>query len=435
MKTTRSSLLGRLLVGTLALASLIAVWPVAPVQAQDMKAFFAEVKKLDKDGEDGQAIAKLTAVEDNLDPAVTKELAALASKAKTDKVAIQCMRMVAKRKDPAFLKKLVKMVGDKKLYKEEDKLERYIGVLKAAALYESPKLTDALHDIVKKFLATNKEIATNAIRAYGTVREREVVDQMITWLDQSSTTGAAGSGGKNASQETLGNYRAAKTALIETLATLTGLDIGDAETWKETWEKKGKTFEFPDPNAPELDVTTLREFSDTSYGFHIELAERKMMLAKERGTEGAEERFVWRFDPLENPREGFRCRASARDDTDFEVIRADFLMHNASRGDYRTPELLYEYWATQCKDLYFAEFSKEPSSETKKFGGHEWVIGSARGQSGKDFGGWGVCERRTYVTKLEHMLLYIDVIIRSAADDETRKEADALFEGVTFPGS
>ena len=332
------------------------------------------------------------------------------------------MMMLAKRKDAVFLKKLKGYIGKGGKKWAKDQPTRYVGVLKAAAVYRNKKLCDPLADVVKKYLPTNSEYSVPAIEAYGTVDEKDVVDQMLKWLAQTDSTsgGQGGGSGKSASQQTKDNYRDAKNAIVSTLSDLTGQDIGDATTWNNWWAENKKTFEFPDPDAAPVDITKLREHKDQAYGYTVKLPDRQVVVPKT-----GEMTEMWKFSEAS----GCRFQIKGIDDTGFEQCRMEYRIHNLTTKTPKTMGELMKWWVNDWKENQFSEFSEtgQPTHEEQKLGGREWLKGKARGQSRVK--NWGVCERRVYMTQIGHIVLYIATTVRTGASEQMVKDAYSIVEG------
>ncbi len=389
---------------------------IAPVHADEIDDQVAELQKLAKDGDDGKVLAKLTELQDSVDARVVKAVAKL-TKNKNVRIAAGAVKSLAARKDKSFFKAVKSKIGDKKLGKKKPDL--YVAYLKAAGEYREPKFLDGLADVVKKYLPTNARFSMAAIRSYGTVREKDVVDQLITWLEQcDSAGGGSGSGGggsgKSMSQETRDNYAKGKSACIDTLAELTGQDIGDAKTWKDWWKKRKKKFTFPDPDAPEVDPATLSKWTDIAYGYTVNKPEAA----------------GWIF---EKPDEAvIRMRLVNKDEDGYVNCRAEFLIHNLTRENPKTVKGLAEWYVGDYKENRFSVLSKDPVLEEKKLNGHDWFVVAAKGDSGGNFKGWATAEMRVYITKLDHIALRIEATTRLGSEPEVMKALWDAIEGMTW---
>ena len=352
-----------------------------------------------KDKDDGVAIAKMVELQDNLDERVTKALVKL-TKARSDKVAAAAVRMVATRKDEKFGKSIKGKLDDKKLAKEH--IDVYHAYLDAAAMYADPKLADPLADVVKKYLPTDHDISTRAIRAFGAVREKDTVDQLLEWLVQTENTSGGGSG-KNLSDATREAYGKAKAQILETLEELTGQAIGDSTTWKEFWDDRRKTFEFPDPNAPKVDPATLDEWTDVAYGYTV----------KKPSGEG------WKFA---DPGNEFERMWLANEDSDELVMaRVSFQLHNLSTQNPKTLKELAAWYEKDFAENRLKDMREPPKVEERKIGGREFTVITGKGESGGNFAGWGAAEMRAYLTQVGHIVVRFEGTCRLGAEPEVKE--------------
>jgi hypothetical protein len=381
--------------------------PPRPAYADEIDDKITAMKDAAKAKDSGACIAKMVELQDSLDDRVNKALTGLVKDRET-KIAAAAIRQLGLRKDEAFGKKIAKAVDNKKLYKADDDTV-YLAYLDAAAMYANPKNGNALAGIVKKFMPTNPRFATKAIKAYGSVRDKKVVDQLIEWLVQSESTGQS-QGGKNASQETIDNMAKAKNAIIEALAELTYLEIGDGKSWQNTWDKKRKNFEFPDPNAANVDPATLSDWTDFAYGYKITKPEGETWTFCDAGVETV------------------RMRLESRDPKDELVMaRADFLIHNLSTQSPKSLKELAKWYEEQFREQRISQASKEPVIEEKKIGGREFLVVSARGDSGSYYSGWGTIEVRVYLTKVGHIAVRMEGLVRLGAEEAEQK---ALWDAI-----
>jgi len=164
----------RLLAAAALLFAGVAVFaPPRSAYADEIDDKIAAMKDAAKAKDSGACIAKMVELQDSLDDRVNKALTTLL-KNKDAKIAAAAIRQLGLRKDEAFGKKIAKGVDNKKLYKAEDD-SVYLAYLDAAKMYANPKNGKALTGIVKKFMPTNSKYATKAIKAYGSVRDKEVI--------------------------------------------------------------------------------------------------------------------------------------------------------------------------------------------------------------------------------------------------------------------
>ena len=407
--------------GAVALGLAVAVPPAAADAIDDQ---IKSMKDFEKSGDDGKCIAKMQELKDSNDPRVTAALKSLAG-SKSDKVACAAMKMVAvTKKDPEFLKTLVGKIDDKDLRDKKDgRPELYKCVLESVAAYKSKTALAQLEKVVDKFLTTDSDYSTRAIVAYGTVPELPVVDQLLKWLKSADAHGQS-QGGKNESAEARENKQKASTALIATLNSLTGQDLGDAPTWEKWWEGNRKGFKFPDPNKKDEAAAVdpkQKEYTDAAYNYTV----------KRPDAAG------WYFQPKD---EWCRIRIINKDEKDYEWGRVEWQIYNTSTNSPKDIKSLADWWlATGFPENEFSDFSEtgKPKLEERKFAGRPWFIVSAKGTGAKSRQSWGPMERRIYLTKADymgapHLILVCQVVCRSGMEDEQKKRLFDAAEGVVL---
>ncbi len=352
-----------------------------------------------KDGEsDGMKAA--VGLKENIDQRVTAAFIKL-TKSKHHKLAAWCIVEVARRHDPKFQKTVKSKIGDKKMPKDKPKL--YEAYLTAAKHYRDPKMGGALEKAVKKYLPMKPQFSTKAIRAYGTVPKGEVVENLVKWLQMTESTGGGGGGAAKMSTEQRAAYDAAKGAITETLAELTGVDIGDGAKWKEFWDENEKGFKFPDPDAPPTDWAALKDWSDVAYGYTLTLPE------------GA----GWSF--IEPDHGELRSRIANRDDEDNSWGRFDAWQTNMTRGDIKSMKNGVDYYLKQFNEDRFSQIKGgEPGVEETKFGGREFTVITAIGENKGIWSTWGAAETRVYLTKVDHILMRFEITVRLGAEDDIK---------------
>lgn len=422
MRILRSSLVLAAALGAGAGALPVAGTHLAPPRALAADAIDEALAKLDellKAGDEGKILAFMIELEGKLDARVTAKLAEVARTHKSDRIAIHAMGQAASRKSPDLLKWLKSKVDDDKMLEKHP--DRYKAVLRSLARYGDKGTLKGLEDVIKKYLGSNGEIASLALTAYGSVREKPVVDELIKWLTQTENT-SGGQSGRALSDATREAYGISKQAILKALEDLTLQSIGDAKTWTEWWEANRKGFVFPDPNAPEVDVTKLTEFTDPAYGWTM------------KKPEGA----FWKFE--KQTEDGHRIEANFRDDKNVHWARVRAFVWKAY-AEAPTPEAkvkqAVKFWteSTAERKAEFNGFSEghAPKIETRKIGGKEFWVVTARGIGDGGWKGWEGCERRIYVHQLNtSLLLYIDVVVRSGAEEDVKKAVFGAAEGVTF---
>lgn len=409
MRTILRQTLRTLIAASLLTAAGAAFVPAGPARADTIDDTIAAMEAAAKDKDAGVCIAKMVELQDSLDERVNKALHKLL-KNREPKIVASAIRQLAMRKDEAFGKSVGKKIGDKKLYKDEENREEYLAYLDAAAMYADPKHGKELVDIVKKFMPTEPDIATKAIKAYGSVREKDVVDQLIEWLVQTESTGQS-QGGKNVSMEVKENYAKSKAQVIASLEELTMQSIGDGKSWQEFWEKRRKTFEFPDPNAAEVDPATLDEWSDVAYGYTV------------KKPEGSS----WAFKKTEF--DSIRMRLEKLDEDELVMVRADFQIHNLSSQSPKSIKELAEWYVKDFKEARFSDLrGQEPTLEERKIGGRDFWVVTAKGDSGGSYKGWGTAEMRAYLTQVGHIVVRFEGTARLGAEPEDREALWNVFE-------
>jgi hypothetical protein len=393
-----------------------AVAPVPAVLADDVDDAIAQMHEFVKSGEDGKAIAKITDLESKRDARVTDALADVARTAKSDKVSKAAMKVAAQRRHEGLFKWLKSKLDDKKM--AEDRPERYLGVLDSLAFYGDKSTLKGLEDVVKKYLPTNAEISKRAIAAYGSIRERPVVEQLVKWLRETENTRGGGANNKTMSQAQRDAYNAAHTQILKTLEQLTLQDMADAASWEKWWKENEKTFEFPDPNAAEVDYATLNEYTDRAYGFTLK--------------KPAEGKF-WAFSKYEE--QGGRVTLGYRDDQSVLWARANVMVWKGN-SDITNVEQFAAYYMKLWQEKEFDKFSKEPVIEQRKIGGRDFTVITARGMGKDTWKNWEGVERRIYITRPNPSLfLYFECAIRTGAEEPLKAAFWKEIDGMTFKGA
>lgn len=412
MSTTFRRLARTLALGLAVLGASLAVLPETRADAIDDQ--IKAMKDLEKAGDEGKCIAKMQELKDSGDPRVVGAIKDLKS-SKKDKIAVQSMRIIANRKDPELLKWLVTKLDDKDLRDVKDgRPEVYKGVLQAIAVYRSKTALKPLADVVKKFLQTHADYATLAIHAYGTVPEKAVVEQLLEWLELTdSRTGGqgGGGGGKSKSQETIDNEAKAKGAILETLTSLTGQDIGDAATWRSWWSTNSKTFTFPDPDAPppaeapQGDPSGLTEYKDEAYGFSVK---------KPDGD-------TWKFGKADYNGPRVALSYSKPDDPGYFMARVYFSIHNTAKSKPTDVKGFVDWVLNDTfKKQLVTDESKPPEVKEIKLGKTDCTVVIGKGDGADVKKSWGAVERRYYLVKIDRNILYVDAIIRLGAEPEEK---------------
>jgi hypothetical protein len=409
-------------------AVIVVVLPAPPLRAEGVDDEIKAVQELEKAGKDDECVAKMAPLAAGRDKKAFAALSAL-TVSKSDKVACGAIRtLTTVWHDPEYFRWLLGRVEDKGLAdRAKGRPEVYKCVLECVRAYPPEKVKAALKQLggaVERYTATEPEYADRAIRAYGAVPDRFTVEQLLLWLDQ--TTTGNGPVVKGAGKEAKDS--ATKT-LLETLALLTGQTFPDVSAWRKWWAENGKSFKFPTPPepsadgspaetkpaAPTEDPSGLSEFKDAAFGWSVK---------KPEGDD-------WKF---------FRpdwagARASLYFGTEANsTARAYFVVHDPAKGD---PKDLKSFgdWATNgvLKDEFPDGPFKPAETTTKTIGGVEWTVVSARGLAGGAKSNWGSIEHRLYATKLDALLLYVDAYIRLSADAEEKETFWTFVESVALP--
>jgi hypothetical protein len=167
-------------------------------------------------------------------------------------IACAAYAQVGGHKDKSFLAIMRSRAEDKKL--AQDRADVYAALLDAfVALGDDGKAThDLMEGLVQKYLPTNAEFSTRAIRAYGALRDKTTIDKLIGWLMQAETPGAAvgqPSGMGQVSKETAAMFDKARPVIVECLTSLTGVALVSASDWRKWWKDKKENFKCPPPPA------------------------------------------------------------------------------------------------------------------------------------------------------------------------------------------
>lgn len=401
----------------------LAVAPPAAVAADEIDGLIAEMKALEKAGEKEEAklIGKITESELKNDARLTNYIASLARNGKTDKIAKAAIVFVSKKKDDAFLKWLVNKAGDDK-YLERHK-ERYFAVMDALGRYDGEKLKDAkgdLEDVIKTNLPKDGGIASRAITAYGRIREKSVVDQLLKWLQETEKTTAGGQSGKQMGQAQKDSYATCKAAIVKALKEMTRLEIADFASWDKFWEENRKTYEFPDPNQGEPDYPTLKEYKDPVYRFVVTKPDAPF----------------WAFKKSDLPSGGL-INLECVDDKGMPWVRIRIATFPQNTSYPNCDAFVKGYekrWrGSEGVEPEFEQFSKEPAVEEKKWGKAEFHILTCRGLGKGSWKNWDSHERRVYVTQpLPATFVYFEIAMRNAAEDAIKAQLQGVMDGMVW---
>jgi hypothetical protein len=441
----------RAVVASAALLGLSAVLPTPALRADAVQDQVDAMKGFEKTGDDVKCIAKMQeAMKDSFgDTRVLKAVKDFIG-SKNDKIACAAVKAIAglKVKDLEFLKWICAKFDHKNdLFKEKDKggnPELLCAFLDAVVQYQADKGSQAtikaaipkFADIVKFHLSTNPEFTTRAIRAYGCVRDRFTMEQMLDWGEQienaaGKSGGATGGGKKGMSQETRDNQDKAKKAIIEVMAEMTGKDAGaDVAAWRKWWTENGKTFAFPvpaDPSDPAASAAPVAgasvpkgtEFKDDVYGYTVTRPD----------ADG------WKFvkADFDEPRMAMDCVSP--DDPNYIESRTYFSILNTAKYPPKDVKGMVEWIiATPIKEEIDAH-DKAPEVKETKLGGVDWTVVTVKGEAIGRKSGFGTIERRFYVTKFDAYILRVDGFVRSGAEEEVKTALWKSLETITVPAA
>ena len=382
--------------------------------ADEVDDSIAQLKEIAKSGDEGKAIAKITELEAKLDGRVTDALADVARTSKSDKIAKAAMKVAAQRKDDGLFKWMKGRLDDKKM--AEDRPEVYLSILDSLSFYSDKSMLKPLEDVIKKNIPNNANYSKAAIRAFGGVREKPVVEQLIKWLAETENTKVGGqSSAKSMSAQTREKVDAAHGAVLKALQALTGEDLGEAAAWEKWWKESQKTFQFPDPNQAEVDPATLDEYPDRAYGFTIK-----------KPKEGK----YWTFAKCEQ--DGGRVALLYRDDQGVLWARMNAVAWKGS-NDITSPESFAAWYVKQFQDKEFDQFSKGPDIEKKTIGGREFHVVTARGVGKEAWKNWAACERRIYITRATPTtFVYFECAVLSGTEEPLKAAFWGAIEGMAW---
>ncbi|MCG3134850.1 MAG: hypothetical protein HMLKMBBP_02254 [Planctomycetes bacterium] len=398
-------------------AAPAAVAPFAPAAAfaDEIDDGLKTLAEKAKAGDENAAVAAIVAFDGKEDARITAALTDLAKSAKSEAVAIAAMKSAAKRKSADLAKWLKTKLEDKKM--AEDHPNRYQAVLDSLAHCADKSHLAPLEDVVKKYFPTNPAYAGRAITAYGTVREKAVVDKLLEWLVLSENTRD-----NKMAAATKENYGINKGMILKALTALTMQDIADSGTWREWWEKEKKTFTFPDPNVKEVDPAGLSEFTDHAYGWTMKKPEHA----------------DWKFEKFSEY--GGRVMLHNTDEKNMLWARVRVYARKAQADTGGTIETFIKWFEKGWREGHnkeegaeFEEFSRQPAVEKKMIGGRELHVLSARGKGGGSWKWWSSCERRVYVfMPNKSLFVYWECVVNNAAEDPVKAALWQAVEGVTF---
>lgn len=383
-----------------------------------------ELKDLEKAGDNAKCIAKLQELSSSTDARVLAAERDLA-KSSHDMIARTAIRVGASHKDPKLLEWLRTKITDKDLFKDKsDHLDLYKCILEVLPVYRDPSILKPLEEVERAFLVSDGELSALAIKAYGSVPQKSVVDQMLDWLEQLEQShggkSAGGSGGKTKYAPEVQKARdTSRDTLLATLTTLTDQAPGDLDEWKKWWAQNSKTFVFPPPDAgdKDVDVSKLTKWTDKRYGYTIVKPESS----------------GWVFKPADA---SFRIQLLKTDGNGVWQAQVGWSFINIGGSAYKEPQDYADWWIKQqLPNVEFASFSPggEPIQERAKFGGRDWTVVSAKGVAKEGMASWGTMERRVYITKQGARFIYAWAVVRSTLPDADKQATWDIVEKATFP--
>jgi hypothetical protein len=427
-----------------ALLASFAALPTPALRADGIGDQIKAMQDLDAAGDEGKCIAKMQELKDSVgDSRVMKAIKDMIG-SKSDKIACAAVKMIAglKTKDAEFLKWICGKIDDKDIYKAKDKggnPDLVCAFLDAVVAYKfdkpsQPTIKAALpkfFDVVKRHMGDNSEFTTRAIRAYGCVRDKAVMEQLLDWGEQiESRSGKGGGGGgskKGASTETRDNESKAKKVILETIADITEKEGVDIPTWRKWWTENGKTFVFPEagdpatagaPAAAAAVDPAAAEFKDPTYGFSLKKpAGDDWFWAKADYTADETPRVMLKYQPKSG-----------------EIARAYVLVHSMKKPPADIKGMVK--WALEdpkgpyVTQLEPADAKHAPKAEERPSG---WTVIIGKGNGLAQRVGFGSQERRFYFAQMGTSILYVDAVIRLGAEEEVSKAFWACLDSITLP--
>jgi len=414
----------RLTLAAVLVAAASVAAPPRGVSADAIDDSIRQMAEFDKSGDDAKCAAKVQELRGSNDPRVVAALLEM-EKSAGDATACAAIRALTERKDARSLEWLKSKLGEKDRPKGKDgRPEVFKCVLESLAAYRDPGALKPLEDVVKTFLMTDAEYSSRAIRAYGSVPQRPVVEQLIEWLGQLEQShggkSSGGAGGKTRYAPEIQKARdTSRDALMKTLASLTDRDFGEYAEWKKWWADHAKTFEFPplDATGGQADVSKLAEWSDRRYGYTVKRPEGK----------------GWTFKP-EDPH--FRIQLVKAEDDGTLSAFAGWGIYNTTGSSIKEVDQYADWWIKQQFPSHeFERYSVggEPKVEQRKFAGRDWTVITARGLGKDAMASWGAMEHRVYFTKTDVRFIYAWVVAKTTAAPEDQLKAWNFVESVVFP--
>lgn len=406
--------------------ALLAPFVLADATDDEIKA----MKELEAAGKVDECVAKMDLVRAGREPRSYAALSAL-TVSKHDKVACAAIHGLASGwRDADTFRWLVGKIDDKTLYDPKTgRPEVYKCVLASIREFPAGQVKQALKplaDCVTRSMSSNGDFADLAVRAYGMVPDRFMVQQMLTWLEQASAP---------ASGDAKANREKTKAAVTETLTKLCGKDAGDAADWKKWWAENGKTFKFPDlpkpeepskpakpgaplppPAADTPDPSKLSEWKDDVFGWSVKKPEM----------EG------WSFfrPDYAGPRIGLLCGTEQ-----YSTSRAYFRVHDPAKYEPKDVAGLAKWSVDVAFKDSFGDDGLFAPAETKTvtLNGVEWTVVSGKGLGAGGLANWGSIERRFYYAKMDPNILCVDAYVRLSSEKEEKDALWAAIEATALP--
>ncbi len=176
-----------------------------------------------------------------------------------DDVRIAVCQVIGKQKEPSVAGALIFIAEDKK---NREKPKLVAAAVEAVGDVDPKRHYKFLHDVAKKQLDYNGDIAAAAIRSIAGHVTADTVDDLMKELDRTNDIKADMSAEKQAARN------ACKPVIIDCLKKMTGENISDPKVWREWWSDNKKTWK---PRAPGevVDVNASDTYEDSAYGFKV----------------------------------------------------------------------------------------------------------------------------------------------------------------------
>jgi hypothetical protein len=423
MKFTDGSKVLRLWLVVSALVASSVVATQRDVSADSIDDAVKQLVDLDKVGDDAKCAAKAQEMKGSNDPRVVAAFLDL-EKSAGDATACAAIKLLASRKDAKSLEWMKSKLGDKELPKEKGgRPEVFKCILESLAVYRDASALKPLEDVVKTYLTTDADYASRAIRAYGSVPQKSVVDQLIDWLGQlEQSHGGKSSGGSGGHTKFTPEVQRARDTsrdvLLKTLIAVTDKDVGDYADWKKWWPEHSKGFEFPKADAMDrqIDVTTLSQWTDTRYGYTVKRPDGK----------------GWTFKPEDAH---FRIQLLKVEDGGAWPAFVGWGIYSLAGSNIKDVKDYTDWWVKQQFPEHEIEryaADGEPTVEQKKFAGRDWTVITAKGIGKEALASWGAMEHRVYFTKTDVRFIYAWAVVKTTTSPDDKQKTWDSVEGVGF---